>query len=123
MLSLYPLTEEGFSKALLPVANTPLIYFPLEWCSKAGFESCPWLRGCLLIEGVTVLCHKEAVEQISTYTSSLTFNMQIYVEGPSSVEDDLSTADILSLINDTITVPTPLHPTSFLYQYSFFLPW
>jgi hypothetical protein len=30
--------------------------------------------------------------------------MQIKVEGPSSVEDDLSTADILSLISNTITV-------------------
>jgi hypothetical protein len=37
--SLYPLTEEdNLPKALLPIANTPLLYYPLEWCSKAGFR-------------------------------------------------------------------------------------
>ena len=39
MDSLYPLTEEdNLPKALLPIANTPLLYFPLEWCRKAGFQ-------------------------------------------------------------------------------------
>jgi len=37
--SLYPLTEEdNLPKALLPIANTPLVYFPLEWCSNADFR-------------------------------------------------------------------------------------
>ena len=36
--SLYPLTEEdNLPKALLPMANTPLLYIPLVWCKKAGF--------------------------------------------------------------------------------------
>ena len=39
LCSLYPLTEEdNLPKALLPVANTPLIYFPIQWCTKAGFS-------------------------------------------------------------------------------------
>jgi len=39
LCSLYPLTEEdNLPKALLPVANTPLINYPIEWCAKAGFS-------------------------------------------------------------------------------------
>jgi hypothetical protein len=37
-VSLYPLTEDNnLPKALLPVADTPLLQYPLEWCQKAGF--------------------------------------------------------------------------------------
>ena len=36
--SLYPLTEEdNYPKALLPIANNPLLFYPLQWCSQAGF--------------------------------------------------------------------------------------
>ena len=33
---LYPFTEDG-PKALLPVANKPLIYFPLQYLQNEGF--------------------------------------------------------------------------------------
>jgi hypothetical protein len=37
-VSLYPLTEDNdLPKALLPVADRPLLQSPLEWCRKAGF--------------------------------------------------------------------------------------
>lgn len=39
--SLHPFTgaEPGdLPKALLPVANKPMLHYPLEWCEKAGFE-------------------------------------------------------------------------------------
>lgn len=37
--SLYPFTQdEDLPKALLPVANKPMLHYPLEWCEKAGFD-------------------------------------------------------------------------------------
>lgn len=38
--SLYPFTgvEELLPKALIPIANKPMIQYPLEWCQKARFE-------------------------------------------------------------------------------------
>jgi hypothetical protein len=43
MCSLYPLMEDGLPKALLPAANTPLLYYPLEWCKNAGFTGLSYL--------------------------------------------------------------------------------
>ena len=53
---------------------------------------------------VTVICHTEASERIIAYTASLSFEMRIQVEAPSSVEDNLGTADVLGLLSDMITV-------------------
>lgn len=30
--------ENGLPKALLPVANKPMLSYPLSWCEKAGFS-------------------------------------------------------------------------------------
>ena len=34
---LYPFTED-LPKALLPIANKPMLHYPLEWAEKAGFD-------------------------------------------------------------------------------------
>jgi len=105
--SLYPLTEENNPpKALLPVANTPLLYFPLQWCRQAGFQSCRLLHQANI--GVTVVCHTEALERITSYTTSLSLSMEISVEAPSSVEDNLGSAEVLAMVADKITVSLPV---------------
>ena len=36
---MYPLTEENsLPKALLPIANKPLLYYQLQWLVKAGIQ-------------------------------------------------------------------------------------
>jgi len=36
---IYPLTEENsLPKALLPIANKPLLYYQLKWLVKAGIQ-------------------------------------------------------------------------------------
>lgn len=43
-LGLYPFTGSGpddAPKALLPIANKPMLHYPLEWCEKAGFTCTP----------------------------------------------------------------------------------
>ena len=63
----------------------------------------------ILIVAVTVVCHTETLERISAYTASLSFNMTIKVDAPSSVEDNLGSAEVLGLLSDSITVHhTPL---------------
>jgi hypothetical protein len=57
-----------------------------------------------LIEDVTIVCHTEALEQISAYTSSLPLNITVKVIAPSSVEDNLGSAEVLNLLKDTVTV-------------------
>jgi hypothetical protein len=64
---------------------------------------CP-LRLHELIGDVTVVCHSETLAKISAYTSSLSLGMDIKVEGPSSVEDNMGSADILGLLSENITV-------------------
>lgn len=37
--SLYPFTQtDDLPKALLPVANRPMIYYSLDYCEKAGVK-------------------------------------------------------------------------------------
>jgi NDP-sugar pyrophosphorylase family protein len=36
---LYPLTEENCPKALLPVANLPILYYQLQWLENSGIDS------------------------------------------------------------------------------------
>ena len=65
-----------------------------------------WRLG--LIVAVTIVCHTETVERISAYTASLPFKMTIKVDAPSTVEDNLGSADVLRLLSESITVsPAP----------------
>jgi hypothetical protein len=57
-----------------------------------------------LMEGVTVVCHTEAKDKIASYTASLSLDMAIQVQAPSSVEDNLGSADVLRLLSKHITV-------------------
>ena len=54
---------------------------------------------------MTVVCHTEVLEQIVAYTKSLPFEMRIQVKAPSSVDDNLGSADVLRLLSEMITVP------------------
>ena len=57
------------------------------------------------MDGVTVVCHTEALEQISAYIATLSFNtMVVRVDAPSSVKDNIGSADVLRLLGDRITV-------------------
>lgn len=58
------------------------------------------------MKGVTVVCHTETVERITAYTASLSLDMTIQVQAPSSVEDNLGSADVLRLFSKHITVRT-----------------
>lgn len=55
-----------------------------------------------------MICHTEALERIAAYVATLTFEMTINVEAPSSVEDNLGSADVLGLLADTIKVSPQL---------------
>ena len=59
------------------------------------------------MEAVTVVCHTETLERVSAYTASLSFHMTIQVEAPSSVEDNLGSAEVLGLLSHSITVCLP----------------
>jgi len=70
------------------------LVFPVDSSFKSHADS----------EGVTVVCHKESEEKIVAYVLTLSWNMQISVEAPSSLEDDLGSADVLSLLAENIVV-------------------
>lgn len=38
-LNTFTSQPEDFPKALIPVANRPMIWYPLEWCSRMGITS------------------------------------------------------------------------------------
>jgi translation initiation factor eIF-2B subunit gamma len=46
-LNTFTSNPEDFPKALVPIANRPMVWYPLDWCyrmgitSKYGFFSCP----------------------------------------------------------------------------------
>ncbi|KAI5851059.1 nucleotide-diphospho-sugar transferase [Tricharina praecox] len=87
---LYPFTgAEDLPKALLPIANKPMLHYPLEWCEKAGFDS------------ILVLTLKEHHAAIQSYIRShRTFKAQglyIQAEEASSINDNLGTADVLRI--------------------------
>jgi len=80
---------EDLPKALLPIANKPMLHYPLEWCEKAGFDS------------ILVLTLKEHHAAIQSYIRShRTFKVQglyIQAEEASSINDNLGTADVLRI--------------------------
>jgi len=53
---------------------------------------------------VTVVCHKESLEQIKSYTSTLSLDLEIKVEAPSSLEDNMGSADVMGMLKDSVTV-------------------
>ncbi|KAI5811547.1 hypothetical protein DFH27DRAFT_597293 [Peziza echinospora] len=94
--SLYPFTQaEDMPKALLPLANRPMIYYSLDWCEKAGVQS------------ILILTLQEHQQQIQSHFKSPAFTstslshilakrgVTIQFEAPSSLNDNLQSADIL----------------------------
>ncbi|KAG5520096.1 hypothetical protein PMAC_001172 [Pneumocystis sp. 'macacae'] len=89
---LYPLTEtNNLPKALLPVANKPMIWYVLKWCEEAGFLS------------IIVICQVEVELCLSSYLKSVyDGHIKIQVYALSSVDETLGTADVLRKIQDKI---------------------
>ncbi|KAL7269445.1 Translation initiation factor eIF-2B subunit gamma [Rhizina undulata] len=86
--SLYPFTgAEDMPKALLPIANKPMLHYPLEWCEKAGVDS------------ILVLTLTEHHSAIQSYLRSHRLQKSLYlqVEAPSSLNENLGTADVLRI--------------------------
>jgi len=86
---MYPLTEEdSLPKALLPIANKPLLYYQLQWLVKAG------------IQDVIVTCHKDIAQKINVYLNTIydVFN-EIKVEVV-AINDYVGTADALRYLKE-----------------------
>jgi len=86
---MYPLTEENsLPKALLPIANKPLLYYQLKWLTKAG------------IQDVIVTCYKDIAPKINVYLNTVydVFN-EIKVEVV-AINDYVGTADALRYLKE-----------------------
>ncbi|CAG8453196.1 5861_t:CDS:2 [Paraglomus brasilianum] len=87
---LYPLTEDkNVPKALLPVANKPMLFYVLDWLEKAG------------IYDVMVVTHPDAEHKIGTYLKNA-YDGKIKPSLEVSKEDDAGTADALRVVKDKI---------------------
>lgn len=89
---LSPLTESAsLPKALLPVANKPMIWYQLQWLEKAG------------VQDIIVVCHKDAAPRMNHYLSKVyeesTENGQIRLQ---VVDADYGTAEVLQSIRHMI---------------------
>jgi translation initiation factor eIF-2B subunit gamma len=97
--SLYPFSKaDDAPKALLPIANVPMIYYPLEWCQKATVRS------------ITIVALNEHRPALESYLSSTKFlnsaaskglkklDIPLTLETPSSIDDSLGTADLLRIL-------------------------
>ncbi|KTW30662.1 hypothetical protein T552_00377 [Pneumocystis carinii B80] len=89
---LYPLTEaNNLPKALLPIANKPMIWYVLKWCEEAGFLS------------VMVICQTQVESCLSSYLRNVyDGHIRVQVYALSGVDDVLGTADVIRKIHDKI---------------------
>ncbi|KAG4305105.1 hypothetical protein PORY_001275 [Pneumocystis oryctolagi] len=89
---LYPLTEaNNLPKALLPIANKPMIWYVLKWCEEGGFSN------------IMVICQTEVESCLGSYLKNVyDGHIKVQVYAPSSVDDVLGTADVLRKIHDKI---------------------
>lgn len=89
---LYPLTEaNNLPKALLPIANKPMIWYVLKWCEDAGFSS------------IMVICQTEIESCLSSYLKNVyDGHIRIQVYALSGVDDVLGTADLIRKVHDKI---------------------
>lgn len=111
--SLYPFTgSEDLPKALLPIANKPMLHYPLEWCEKAGFDCMtllhlniyilffstnysPFLGIAILI--LTLTEHHTAIQSYLRSHKLQKSSLYIQVEPASSLNENLGTADVLRI--------------------------
>ena len=72
---LYPLNAAGTPKVLLPVANRPLLTFPLRMLEESGVADVLVVRGCRLWLPCCCLCHCAAAAPVRApalqHTSSM----------------------------------------------------
>ena len=86
---LYPLTQ-SLPKALLPVANKPLIYYPLQWLDQAK------------VNDIIITCYPSARKDITHYVHKVyEANTRILVV---EVAENCGTADALRAIKNKIQV-------------------
>ncbi|OLL23920.1 putative translation initiation factor eIF-2B subunit gamma [Neolecta irregularis DAH-3] len=90
--NLYPLTEESnLPKALLPIANEPLITYPLRWCEQAGLQAC------------LVVCHAESYAQILAFVRNEYLGpLKISIESAGKISDSHGTGDVLRRLKHKI---------------------
>ncbi|KAF8981570.1 hypothetical protein BGZ52_002729 [Haplosporangium bisporale] len=88
---LYPLTEESnMPKALLPIANQPMISYPLSWLEASGVSDVIVVS---LSSGSKKLGHY--LDRVYEGSGSLHITLEV-------VDDNTGTADALALIKDKI---------------------
>ncbi|KAG0038869.1 hypothetical protein BGZ82_010585 [Podila clonocystis] len=88
---LYPLTEESnIPKALLPIANQPMISYPLSWLEASGVSDVIVVS---LNSGSKKLGHY--LDRVYEGSGSLHITLEV-------VDDNTGTADALALIKDKI---------------------
>ncbi|RPB20451.1 hypothetical protein L211DRAFT_829356 [Terfezia boudieri ATCC MYA-4762] len=101
--SLYPYTQpDDMPKALLPVANRPMVYYALDYCEKAGVKS------------ILILTLQEHHSQIQSHFKSSAFtstslnhywrNIDTQIEAPSSLNDSLQSADVLRVAHSKLWI-------------------
>ncbi|KAK9322564.1 nucleotide-diphospho-sugar transferase [Lipomyces orientalis] len=100
---LEPLVSPSLPKALLPIANKPMLYYALEWCQRAGLSS------------VIVVCSSGAEQPISQYItlgySSMQTSKSMKVE---VVAHDGETGFIVKALKDKIKLDFILLPCDFI---------
>jgi len=111
---LYPITEEdNLPKALLPVANKPLISYTLDWLEKAGiFGQCRNVVQFLWVPSLCVLPPLDAIvltQAIGNAQQKLSAYLARGYQGGVhcnliAVDEDFGTADAIRSISDRITV-------------------
>lgn len=76
-LTTFTANPEDFPKALIPIANRPMIWYPLDWCyrmaitSKRVFLTCDRLRTCSLAFSDVRICFNSPKEDFH-YSSRFT---------------------------------------------------
>ncbi|KAK9486619.1 nucleotide-diphospho-sugar transferase [Lipomyces starkeyi] len=100
---LEPLVSPLLPKALLPIANKPMLYYALEWCQRAGLSS------------VVVVCSSGAEQPISKYitlgynSTQTSKSMKVEV-----VAHDVETGSIVKALKDKIKLDFILLPCDFI---------
>jgi len=85
---MFPLTE-GLPKCLLPIANMPMIWYVVKYLEKSGFTD------------IIVIVQSNVASQVTQVLDSFHNNINFDVVSLPE-QDDLGTADALSLVKDRI---------------------
>ncbi|KAI7867027.1 nucleotide-diphospho-sugar transferase [Spinellus fusiger] len=102
---LYPIAEEdNMPKALLPVANKPIIAYTLDWLEKAG------IHDALIVVQASGNAHQKIAGYLARgYQGNVHCNVI-------SVEEDFGSADALRALKDKIDVSKDSTMTALFYE-------